>query len=59
MADLIRLNTPAGFDNLEPTQVLYGLAGAFDCGVDGLLDASGRGAGEFDLFIYFVFHKFW
>jgi hypothetical protein len=52
---LILLDAPAGFDNLEPAQVLNGFASAFERGIDGILDAFGRGAGEFDEFIDFVF----
>ena len=39
--------------------LLNGLAGTFERGVDGVLDALGRSAGEFDEFIDFVFHKYW
>ena len=57
--DLVLLDAPAGFDNPEPAWVLIGFTGAFKRGVDGLLDAIGRGAGEFDEFIDLVFHGFW
>ena len=59
LIDLVLVDAPAGFDDLEPAQVLKGPAGAFERGVDGMLDALGRGAGEFNELIDFVFHKRW
>jgi hypothetical protein len=58
MFDPVLLDAPAGLDHLEPAQALNGLAGALERGVDGILDALGRGAGEFDERIDFVLHTF-
>ena len=40
----------ARFGHLEPAQVLDGFVRAFNGLINGVLDGSGRGAGEFDEF---------
>ena len=56
MIHLPLVDGAARFDHLEPAQVLDGFVGAFNGLVNGVLDRSGRGAGEFDEFIDVVFH---
>jgi len=56
MINLVFINAPAGFDYLEPAQVLDGFPCAFQRGVDGVLNACSGGAGNFDDFIDLVFH---
>jgi hypothetical protein len=46
----------ARFDHLKPAQVLDGFVRAFNGLINGVLDGSGGGAGEFDEFIDVVFH---
>jgi len=41
VVNLVLLDAPASFDNLEPAKVLNCLAGTFERGVDGVLDALG------------------
>ena len=50
------VDVAARFDHLEPAQVLDGLVRAFNGLINGVLDGSGRGSGEFDEFIDVVFH---
>src|ERR1039458_9624077 len=42
------VDVAARFDRLERAQVLDGFVRAFDGLINGVLDGSGRGAGEFD-----------
>ena len=50
------VDTAARFDHLEPAQVLDGFVRALNGLINGVLDGSGRSAGEFDEFIDRVFH---
>ena len=57
MIHLSLVDAAARFDHLEPAQVLDGHMRAFDGLINGILDRSGRGAGEFDGFVEVVFHR--
>jgi hypothetical protein len=46
----------ARFNHLKPAKVFDGFVRALNGLVNGILDGSGRGAGEFDEFIDWVFH---
>jgi hypothetical protein len=46
----------ACFDHLKPAQVFDGFVRALNGLVNGVLDGTGGGAGEFDEFIDWVFH---
>src|ERR1043165_2925726 len=59
MSHLVLGDIAAGFGNLKPAQVLDRFAGTRQGGVHGVLDGLAGGAGQFDLFIDFVFHKGW
>src|ERR1039457_4636603 len=50
------VDVAACFDNLEPAQVLDGFVRTLNGLINGVLDGSGRGAGEFDEFIDWIFH---
>jgi hypothetical protein len=54
---LIFVDVTAGFDDLKPAEIFDGFARAFERGVNGVLDAFGGRAGEFDVFIDAVFHE--
>jgi hypothetical protein len=50
------VDTSAGFDHLEPAQVLDGFMRALNSLLNRVLDRGGGSAGEFDEFIDVVFH---
>jgi hypothetical protein len=55
------VNVAARFDHLEPAQVLDGFVCALNGLVNGILNGSAGGAGEFDELVDLVFHVrfFW
>jgi len=56
MIQLSLVDISARFDHLEPAQVFDRLVRALNSFFNGVLDGSGRGAGEFDEFIDVVLH---
>jgi len=50
------VDAAARFDHLEPTEVLDGFMRAFDGLFNGVVNGSGRSAGEFEEFINEVLH---